>query len=85
MDCSVLTVFVDDSPPSRRLLEFLARAGCEGYRVLSYEGHVDEIIALEGGDTLVPLVWNTFSNRVLVGCPLTFEGFLEGLKRLLEP
>lgn len=82
--CDPLVVFVDSSSPSRRILGFLTEAGCEGHEVRYYKGHEDDIIMLEGGSSLLPLVWNKINNKIIVGCPLKFEEFLEKLEEVLR-
>jgi len=82
VDCSELVVFADDSPLSHRLISFLERAGCRGLSIKDYRQFKEEIIELEGGSSLVPLVWNKSNNKLMVGCPVTYEEFLERLEAL---
>lgn len=85
IDCSDLVVYIDaKSSASKRLIFFLQKAQCTGHSVLNYEESVDAITSIEGGFSLVPLIWNKRNNKIIVGCPIDFHIFMEKLFQLLE-
>lgn len=84
INCSSLVVFVDESSPSKRVLSFLEKACASSYEVRNYNECIDDILMLEGGSSLLPLIWNKNNNKIIVGCPLRYEDFLEKLRDILE-
>lgn len=85
IDCSDIVLYIDEkSSASRRIVNFLERAGCRGYKIYHYKNYEDEIATIEGGSFLVPLLWNRKTNKIIVGCPIEYEKFVEKLLRLIE-
>jgi hypothetical protein len=84
MNCDSLVVFIDESSPSKRLLSFLEKACTSAFEIRDYREYIYDILMLEGGSSLLPLIWNKKNNKIIVGCPLRYEGFLEKLREILE-
>lgn len=84
ISCQDILVFIDESPPSKRILNYLQKAGCNDFVVKNYKEHIEDILMLEAGSSLVPLVWNKKNNKIIVGCPLEYEDFLAKLKDLIS-